>query len=279
MAAAGATGGEVADATDGGVAQLVYPVSATAAGNALETGAPARGNKGTAPTRRRKRPVRWMSKLLEHSEDAGVVSDLLVDDRSVSAPRGVRVHNMVFLAHLAMHVHPALLTISLGGRYDAKLFTAWVVHPYGTSATLSVFNNGKVVCTGTCTETDAYVAVQQLAYSITHRFNLPARIRRFMVHNVVGSARLGYAVDLNLLRKENIYCTDYDPTSFPGLQYRYHVDRRRFGNALVGRGRKISVVVFRAGKIVLTGARTYEQLVEVFEQVAPLLARYRQVST
>lgn len=119
------------------------------------------------------------------------------------------------------------------------------------------------------------MAIQQLSFALQKKFGISARVYDFHMKNVVGSAHLGYAVDLQRFYMDNQYCCNYEPANFPGLQYRYYVDLPRHKDHHVGAGRKIALVVFALGKVVLTGAICFEQLVAVFDQSAPLFWNYR----
>jgi TATA-box binding protein (TBP) (component of TFIID and TFIIIB) len=218
-----------------------------------------------------------------------------LEPKATPPARGVIVFNVVFLARLRMRLNAIAATVALHGRYDPKLFTAWLVRPRGSRSTLSVFNNGKVrlsvslslclsVCLTVCVcvqvivagakhETEAWLAVQQLAYRLQMHFHTSVDVNDFHVKNMVGTAWLGYRVDLMRLSEENHFC-DYDPCNFPGLQYRYYRDRVIHRQKHVGQGRKLALVVFEPGTVVITGAISFEQLTEVFDQCEPFLRRY-----
>lgn len=73
------------------------------------------------------------------------------------------------------------------------------------------------------------------------------------VQNIVASSRIGDEFDLDKIQAE-FSNTDYNPTQFPGLVYRLKEP-------------KTSVLIFRSGKIVSTGARTLEDVEKCVQNV------------
>lgn len=119
------------------------------------------------------------------------------------------------------------------------------------------------------------MALHELCFAVHRHFKVPVKVWGFRLHNVVGSASLGYAVDLERMHRENVDACEYEPSRFPGLQYRYHADVRRHQNQPIGKGRKLAVGVFRTGRLIITGAHSFDELVAVFRTSEPLLAQYR----
>ena len=57
----------------------------------------------------------------------------------------------------------------------------------------------------------------------------------------------------------------YEPESFPGLVYRMEGVM----------GTRVALLVFAKGKVVITGAKTREQLFQAWEMVFPVLVEHR----
>lgn len=66
------------------------------------------------------------------------------------------------------------------------------------------------------------------------------------IQNIVASSAIAKAIDLYAI-DDKFENTDYDPKTFPGLVYRLKEP-------------KTSVLIFRSGKIVSTGAKTLEEV-------------------
>jgi transcription initiation factor TFIID TATA-box-binding protein len=71
---------------------------------------------------------------------------------------------------------------------------------------------------------------------------------------VVASANFGIELDLKTLSL-SLSGAEYDPESFPGLVYRIKVP-------------KTAILLFRSGKAVCTGAKTFDQVKSAIETVA-----------
>ncbi len=78
-------------------------------------------------------------------------------------------------------------------------------------------------------------------------------ISKYTIQNVVASASLGRELDLNSLAL-HLSGAEYDPQVFPGLVYRL-------------KDPKTATLLFRSGKLVCTGAKTYEQVERTIETV------------
>ncbi len=78
-------------------------------------------------------------------------------------------------------------------------------------------------------------------------------ITSFTIQNIVASANLGAEIDLNLL-SNTLVGADYNPENFPGLVFRQ-------------KNPKTATLIFRSGKIVCTGSKTFEELDQSVEKV------------
>ncbi len=185
---------------------------------------------------------------------------------------------MVFLGRLSYTPPNIAAALALCGNYDTK-FTAWVVRPRSATGSMSVFKNGKVIVAGCKSYTDGRMAVEQLAYALTRRFMRPVSVLQLEVQNVVGSAYLGYAMDLQRMRDSMNHCCRYHPRKFPGLQYSWYNDsERRDASRVKDPHQYIAIVIFESGSVVLTGARqSLDDLRCVFEECEPLFSRFKKV--
>lgn len=201
----------------------------------------------------------------------------LPDAEPVLPARAFQVTNMVCLGLLDRGSDTILSALALHGSFDPAAFTAWAVRPLSASATLSAFGNGKVIIAGARNKLDALLALEQLAYALSLQLGTQVNVARISVNNVVGSARLGYAVDLQRMYDENRACCRYRPDNFPGLQYSWYNDtQRRAQSRASDHSQNIAIVVFRTGCLVLTGAqRDANDLQHVFEESQAFIGQYR----
>lgn len=107
-----------------------------------------------------------------------------------------------------------------------------------------IFGSGKLVCTGAKTVEDSKKAIhitvdhmRTLDPDIPHEFEIK-------IQNIVASANLGKTLNLEsvALDLEN---TEYEPEQFPGLVYRLSDP-------------KVVLLLFGSGKVVCTGAKTFD---------------------
>jgi transcription initiation factor TFIID TATA-box-binding protein len=80
----------------------------------------------------------------------------------------------------------------------------------------------------------------------------------------VASSDLQFPIGLEGLANEHHKFCRYDPELFPGLIYRLTKP-------------KLVMLIFNSGKIVFTGAKTREQLLEAFNLIEPVLRKFKRL--
>lgn len=85
----------------------------------------------------------------------------------------------------------------------------------------------------------------------------------FKVQNIVGTVDCGFPIRLEGVAFAHPTFSSYEPELFPGLIYRLVQP-------------KVVLLVFVSGKVVITGARTEESLVEGLKRVFPILLEFRK---
>ncbi|MCE4610583.1 MAG: TATA-box-binding protein [Desulfurococcales archaeon] len=73
------------------------------------------------------------------------------------------------------------------------------------------------------------------------------------IENIVATVTLENELDLNLIETK-IRDVDYNPDQFPGLVYRLEHP-------------KVTVLIFKSGKMVITGAKSVQQLINVVKRL------------
>ena len=109
-----------------------------------------------------------------------------------------------------------------------------------------IFGSGNMVCTGGKSESDSRFACRQCV-NILQRSGLKVGFCNYKVQNIVGSTSLSKPIDLIQLQQDFGPYTSYEPELFPGLVFRL-------------RKPKIVFLLFRSGRLVVTGAKTEEQI-------------------
>lgn len=123
-----------------------------------------------------------------------------------------------------------------------------------------IFRTGKVICSGARSQADIDAAVQKLLSKLR---SAGFRIKGeplVEIQNIVASSSLDFKVNLDVLATECMN-TEYEPEQFPGLVYR--LDKP-----------KTVMLIFRSGKIIITGAKTPAQARQAAEKTKEAVKSY-----
>jgi len=176
-----------------------------------------------------------------------------------------KIENIVSTVDLSCKLD--LRKIALQARnceYNPKRFAAVIMRIHEPKTTSLIFSSGKMVCTGAKTEVDSKKAAKKFAKTI-QKLGFVVNFKDFKVQNIVASCDLFCRINLNLLseydnNKDGLI--SYDPELFPGLILR-----------LINP--KIVLLIFVSGKIVLTGAKTKDDIMNGFATTYPLLMNFK----
>ena len=178
-----------------------------------------------------------------------------------------KIENVVSTVDLSCKLDLRKIAIQArNSEYNPKRFAAVIMRINQPKSTSLIFSNGKMVCTGTKTEVDSKKACKKFAKSI-QKLGFAINFKDFKIQNLVASCDLGFKINLNSMseydnNKEGFI--SYDPELFPGLILRLIKP-------------KIVFLIFVSGKMVLTGAKRKEDLVEGFNKTSPLLLNFKEL--
>lgn len=154
-----------------------------------------------------------------------------------------RIENMVAAITIGQKLNLKKLASSESSAiYNPKKFPGIVYRIQNPKLGTLIFNTGKVICSGAKSRKDIDKGLGKLIAKLKEK-NVKLKGKpKVEIQNIVGSANLGFRVNLDLLATE---CenTEYEPEQFPGLVFR--VDKP-----------KTVMLIFRSGKIIITGAKT-----------------------
>lgn len=85
----------------------------------------------------------------------------------------------------------------------------------------------------------------------------------FKVQNIVGSCDVTFPISLESLSASHERFSTYEPELFPGLIYRMQTP-------------KIVLLIFASGKIVLTGAKNKQDIFTAFDNIYPVLKKFKR---
>ena len=120
-----------------------------------------------------------------------------------------------------------------------------------------------MVCTGAKSEQEVRLASRKFARIIQKLGFEDAKFKDFKVQNIVGSCDAKFPIRLEGLHIKHGLFASYEPELFPGLIYRMKVP-------------KVVLLIFVSGKVVLTGAKTREEIYQAFETIHPALVEFRK---
>jgi transcription initiation factor TFIID TATA-box-binding protein len=141
--------------------------------------------------------------------------------------------------------------------YNPRKFAAVIMRIKNPKTTALMFSSGKMVCTGAKSEKDSRLATRKYA-RIVQKLGFTAKILNFKIQNMVGSCNVKFTVRLEALVLALGRVSRYEPELFPGLIYRMVKPR-------------VVLLIFASGKIVITGARTKQEIYDAFEIIYPIL--------
>lgn len=187
----------------------------------------------------------------------------------------LKVQNVVCNFSVDFPVHIELLADLLSGRYDPEVFPAMVSCCKNSGTKNSFFESGQIIIAGAKSFWDAVLAGQMCVQKLRVDFGIPFKMWDFAVKNIVCSAMLGYAVDLDLMHQVKKAETSFDAEDFPGLNYVMH-SKEQFGveDGALGihyrmriKEWSVTITVFAMGGIVVTGIRDPGQIPLIAEHM------------
>jgi transcription initiation factor TFIID TATA-box-binding protein len=175
----------------------------------------------------------------------------------------IRIQNMSSTANLGVRLD--LKQIALRCRnteFNPRRFAAVIMRLREPRATALIFASGKMCVTGTKSTHNSTLAAQKFAYIIEKVGFKPAMIE-FKVQNMVGTLDVNFPIRLEGLVYAHSAFASYEPELFPGLIYRLVSPRVVF-------------LIFVSGKVVITGAKTEQQMTDALTKMYPVLVEFRK---
>jgi transcription initiation factor TFIID TATA-box-binding protein len=137
--------------------------------------------------------------------------------------------------------------------YNPHKFAAATIRIREPRTTALAFASGNMVCTGAKTEIQARLAGRKYV-RILQKHGIPVSFRNFKIQNIVASAEVPHTLKLIELSRAYGPYVSYEPDLFPGLVFRTTAP-------------KLVFLLFRSGKIVITGAKCRKEIEETFKKL------------
>ena len=166
----------------------------------------------------------------------------------------INIENVVATGNLHQNIDlNSIVRVFPGVEYRPEQFPGLVYHLKKPKSTTLIFGSGKMVCTGSKSERQAYKAVMKVVDELNRNGIVILGKPEIQVQNIVASAGLGGRIDLEKATY-SLKRTMYEPEQFPGLIYRMDDP-------------KVVILIFGSGKLVCTGAK---KEAEVHRSIAKL---------
>lgn len=171
------------------------------------------------------------------------------------------IQNIVATATMGTTLHlPTIVQQLPCAEFNSKRFAAVTTRLVWPKTTALFFGSGKVVCTGARTKNAARLAIMKYVQMV-QKLGFRVGIFHFEIQNIVASSQVPFPVDLPKLRQEHSRTASYEPGLFPGLVF------RPLDSATV-------FLIFRSGRVVITGAKDESVIQHDFAAMYALLLRY-----
>jgi transcription initiation factor TFIID TATA-box-binding protein len=162
----------------------------------------------------------------------------------------VEIQNITFCAKLNCKLDLEFIARnSFNVEYKWKKITAVIKRLRNPRCTCKIFSNGNIGITGCKSIEQCDIAIRKIARMI-EKLGYEVKITNKEVTNMVGSFNFGSIINLEALTTSIGQNASFEPELFPGLIYKTDT---------------CSILVFRSGKIIITGVKCKKELNDAFE--------------
>lgn len=176
--------------------------------------------------------------------------------------------NLVASANLNATLDLYNLAISVPNiEYEPEQFPGAILKLKEPKVSMLLFKNGKVICSGASNEKEISQGIIK-ASKIIHEIQPKVKVLReveYTVVNLVATANLNQTLDLfqTALNLDNV---EYEPEQFPGAILRLDEP-------------KLTLLLFKNGKVICAGAKKEEWLKKGLEKAAQLISKTGKAKT
>lgn len=171
-----------------------------------------------------------------------------------------KVENIVSSITLDRHLDLKKLAKSVKEIDNPKQFPGVIYRLDEPKLAMLIFRTGKVICSGARSRKNINDAVDQLLKTLKKAGQGVKKKPKVEIQNIVASSSLDFKVNLDVLATE---CenTEYEPEQFPGLVFRLDEP-------------KTVMLVFRSGRIIITGAKTPKDVENAAKRTKTIIKSY-----
>ena len=181
------------------------------------------------------------------------------------------VHNLVGTSRICSKLLKldlrAICNLLPNAYFEKQKFAAITIRLGEPLCTVLLFTSGKMVLTGCKSVLDCVLASKQVFLRMRLGFpGIDFKLEPIKIQNIVGNAHVllqpGERLDLDRFYTDfNVFCT-YQPNMFPGLIYR-------------PTDMSVVFLVFFSGKVVITGAKTMQDVYDSWKHFSVILQAYK----
>lgn len=140
--------------------------------------------------------------------------------------------------------------------YDKSRFPGLVYRIKEPKVAMLIFGSGSVICTGARKEENVYTASEILVKKL-NSLGIPLTKKpTVLIQNIVASTMFDHNINLDMLAEYPDM--EYEPEQFPGLMYRLSDP-------------KTVMLIFRSGRIVVTGAKSTQAAISAAQKTKDLI--------
>ena len=137
--------------------------------------------------------------------------------------------------------------------FNPLTFAAATFRIRSPRTTCLLFASGNMVITGSSNEHESRLAARKYC-AVLQACKLKVQFCEFGIQNIVASANVGFTINLQDIADEFSSYASYDPDLFPGLIFRSVKP-------------KLVFLIFRSGKIVITGAKNDREIAITYDSL------------
>lgn len=185
---------------------------------------------------------------------------------SLLASRGIvpRFRNVVATSNLCVALD--LKEIAMQARnaeYNPKRYSALIMRLREPRTTALVFSSGKIVVTGAKSEAESAKASRKYAKIVYKLGYTSAKFTDFTIHNIVATIEAGFHIRPEALANAHWQFCSYEPELFSAIVYKMVQP-------------KVCLLIFRTGKIIITGAKKRQDTFIAASKIYPVLQQHSQ---
>ena len=144
--------------------------------------------------------------------------------------------------------------------FNPSTFAAATLRIREPRTTALAFASGNMVVTGSKSTSESRLAARKYA-RIFQNLGIPVMFKKFRIQNIVASANVNFPIKLQDIAESYGPYVSFTPDLFPGLIFR---------------SVKLVFLIFRSGKVVITGARDVNDIKLTYESLyTNILVRFR----